>query len=221
MFFITKDRYLLKIKDFGSCLQYTYSKVIDKNNNKKKKNNSLSSVNKAESLRCSISRSISNIKELCFCNNFEYFFTLTVKDNKRNDILFSCNLINGSVKEYARTRKHFKYLYVFEKQKAGGIHIHGFFSGFDDLYYNKYGHLSSLFFDKIGFQNFIVVDKVNPFYLIKYISKEPIKELKHRYFRSRNLKKADTSYLHCNFDEFSNFGFTFKNKYCKMITVSK
>lgn len=92
--------------------------------------------------------------------------------------------------------------------------------GLDDLYYNKYNHLSSRHFDKLGFQCYEEVDKVNPFYIIKYIAKKPIKELKHRYFRSRNLKSASVSYLHCNFDEFSNFNFTFKNRYCKMVTVS-
>lgn len=108
------------------------------------------------------------------------------------------------------------------KNKAnGGIHLHGFFSGFDDLYINEYGHLSSKYFDKVGFQNFTSLIVVNPFYIIKYISKEPIKELKHRYFRSRNLNKAEVSYLHCNFDEFQNFPFTFQNQFGKMITVEK
>lgn len=218
---MTKDRYLLKIKEFDDCYQYTYSKVQFNRKFSNRRDSNTTSVNKEESLRCSISRSISNIKELAMCNRFDYFFTLTIADTKRNDVLYSCNLINNAIKQYSKNRPHFKYLYVFEKQKKGGIHIHGFFSGFDDLYYNDNGYLSSAYFDKIGFQCFEPAENVNVFYLIKYIVKEPITELKHRYFRSRNLKKASVSYLHCNFDEFSNFGFTFINKYCKMITVIK
>lgn len=110
---------------------------------------------------------------------------------------------------------------MFEKQKKGGIHLHGFFKGFNDLYLNKYGHLSSKYFDKIGFHNLTKVEKINPFYLIKYISKDPITELKHRYFKSKDLKKADISYLHCNFDELKNLGFTFSNEYCRMISINK
>lgn len=216
------SRKILKIKRYSNFLQYTYYDLDDSkclitytNNNNNKSNDFKSS----ESLRCSISRSISNIKEYCFCNDFEFFVTFTLKDKNRNSILFACNTISSAIKKYGKTRKDFKYLYVFEKTKKGGIHAHGFFSGFDDLYLNLYGHWSSKFFDSIGFHNIIPMYKVNPFYIIKYISKEPIKELKHRYFRSRNLKKAEISYLKCNFDEFKNFYFTFKNKYCKMITI--
>lgn len=213
-------RKILKIKQYNDSIQYTY---MDLNKNpkyrlpKEKKNKST----KDEVNRCSISRSISTIKELCLCNNFDYFVTITLKNKKRCNVSWATLYLNRKVKEYAKSRINFKYLYVFEKQEKGGIHIHGFFSGFDDLYLNQYNHLSSKFFDRVGFQNFTNVDVVNPFYLIKYISKKPIQELKHRYFRSKNLKKADVSYLHCNFDEFQNFGFTFKNEFGKMITIAK
>lgn len=212
-------RKVLKIKRYADSIQYTYT---DLQKNRKfssfRKNTNKSTKDEVE--RCSISRSISIIKELCFCNNFDYFVTLTLKNKKRCNVYWATSYLNRKIKEYGKSRGNFKYLYVFEKQEKGGIHIHGFFSGFDDLYKNKYGHLSSRFFDKVGFQNFTDVDKVNPFYLIKYISKKPIRELKHRYFRSKNLKKAEVSYLHCNFDEFANFGFTFKSQWGKMITIA-
>lgn len=216
---MNNSKKLLKIKTYNDCIQYTYSNVCftNRSSRKIKKNHS----SKSEIFRCSISRSISHIKELCLCNNFDWFFTLTLKTKKRNNILYSTTYIRDSIKKYAKTHKDFKYLYVFEKQKKGGIHIHGFFSGFDDLYLNKNGHLSSKFFDKVGYQCFERAFQVNPFYLIKYITKEPIVELRQRYFRSRNLKTAEISYLHCNFEEFKNFPFTFRNEYCKMITVEK
>lgn len=127
---MTKDRYLLKLKHYNNSIQYTYSKVQfnphfrdnKKNSSNNKKHDSL------ESQRCSLSRSISKIKELCLCNNFEYFFTITLKTPRRNDVLYSTSLINSQIREYAKTRKHFKYIYVFEKQEKGGIHVHGFVS---------------------------------------------------------------------------------------------
>lgn len=217
---MTKTRKILKLKHYKDSIQYTYSD-IEYNRKILKGSSKKNHSTKDEINRCSLSRTVSNIKELCLCNEFEYFVTITIKSPKRNNVLFATKLLNISIKRYAKSREHFKYLYVFERQQKGGIHLHGFFSGFDDLYYNENGYLSSKFFDDIGFQCFENVEKVNPFYLIKYTTKEPIKELKHRYYRSKNLKKAEISYIHCNFDEFSNFGFTFKNQYCKMITVIK
>lgn len=211
-------RHILKIVDFGDSEQYSYYSVKPK-----KTNNSslLTSINKDESNRCSISRSISNIKSLCLLNDFDFFFTLTLKTNRRNDIFYSTKLINDSIKYYCKHIAKLKYVYVFEKQKKGGIHIHGYFSGFNDLYINDNGHLSSKYFDSIGFQSFSFTDKINPFYLIKYISKDPIKELKHRYYRSRNLIKPKISYIHCNFNELCDLPFLFQSDYCKMITFDK
>ena len=92
------DRYLLKIKEFDDCYQYTYSKVQFNRKFSDRRDSNTTCVNKQESLRCSISRSISNIKELVMCNRFDYFFTLTIADVKRNDVLYSCNLINNAIK---------------------------------------------------------------------------------------------------------------------------
>lgn len=96
----------------------------------------------------------------------------------------------------------------------------GFFDGFFDLYQNKYGHLSSLYFDNIGFQNFLDADKVNPNYLIKYINKNPT-YIKHLYHISRGLKKAIVFNYHDYFDKFLDIPFTFKNKFVKMTTYYK
>lgn len=216
---VTNDKHILKIKDYLDSYQYTYYPVIDRDFSSHNKSTS------SEKRRCSLSRSCSLIKDYVLSNNFDYFFTLTIKDVKRADIDFASKLINDSIKKYSKRLKNkgieFKYIYVFERQKKGGLHLHGYFSGFNDLYVNKFGHLSSLFFDSIGFQNFQDAKVCNPFYLIKYIIKEPLFELKHLFFRSRNLKKPKISYLHDNMNEFLNFSFTFQNQFCKMVTVKK
>ena len=175
--------------------------------------------------RCSCSRSCSLIKEYVLCNDFDYFFTLTIKDDIKYNYAACCEYIKNSFKEYARRCKRqdieFKYIYVFEKTKKGALHVHGFISGLFDLYLNKYGYKSSLYFDHIGFQNYSDSSSVNAFYLIKYIIKSPIEELPHNFYKSRNLKKADISYIHDNFAEFFNLSWTFENQFCKMISVKR
>lgn len=115
----------------------------------------------------------------------------------------------------------FKYIYVFELTRNKGIHVHGFFSGFYDLYINDYGHLSSHFFDKLGFQSFIPRNEVNENYLLKYITKEPIKEFKCRYFRSRNLNLPIVSRFPDALESFTLLPFTFKGKYSSIVNIKK
>lgn len=89
--------------------------------------------------------------------------------------------------------------------------------GLFDLYINRYNHLSSLYFDNIGFQNIVSSDKVNPNYLIKYILKSPT-YLKQLYHASRGLKSAVVTKYHDRFKNFIDLPFTYKNQYCKIIT---
>lgn len=222
----TKDRYKLKLKHFTDSIQYTLFKSSSCSSHRNNLSSSGNSSSSDEVKRCSYSRSCSLIKELSLCNDFDFFFTLTLKDfSFRNDIKESISFINKHIKHYGRLARSrgltFKFIYVFERQKKGGIHLHGYFSGFYDLYRNSNGFLSSLYFDRVGFQNFTVAHEVNPFYLIKYILKDPIKESNHLFYRSKGLKKADVSYLHDDTSFFLNFPFTFENQFCKMITIKK
>lgn len=215
----TKDLYKVKLKHYTNSIQFTLMPRFSRSLRKKH-----SSKNQIQS--CSISRSISLIKEICLCNEFDYFFTLTLKDYSfRTDNLLSCDFLLKHIKHYAKLARgrgiEFKYILVFEKQKKGGIHLHGYFSGFFDLYTNKNGYLSSIYFDNIGYQNFTIAHEVNPFYLIKYMTKEPIKDIPHLFYRSRGLKKAEVSYLNDNFNEYLNFPFTFENNFCRIITITK
>lgn len=210
--------YILKIKDFGEVIEQSYYLKKDKvfTGNK-------SSLEEIQS--STRSRAISRIKEICYCNNFEYFFTFTLKDSylRLNDKQ-AIDYINNKFRTYYKLAKikdiKFKYVYVFEYTKKGAIHCHGFGSGFYDLYINHYKHLSSKYFDNLGFQNFSAANKVNVNYLIKYIMKQPVSS-SSLYHASRGLNKASISYYHDYFDKFIDFPFTFKNKYCKMITYKK
>ena len=113
----------------------------------------------------------------------------------------------------------FKYLYVFELTKGGGVHLHGFFSGFFDLYVNEYGYLSSLFFDKLGFQSFIPASDVNEFYLLKYITKTESRISSRRFYRSRNLNKPIITTFKDNFNDFMTLNWSNRNEYCNIVTI--
>lgn len=214
------SRYILKVKTYKDCFQYSYS-PLNYNSKFFKKRDKRFKSSSDEVLRCSLSRSINTIKDLVLSNNFDYFFTITLKTNKRYDILYSSKVILQRFKSLSQTLTNFKYIFVFEKTKKGGLHAHGFVSGLDRIYINNNGYLSCKYFDILGFNSIEPIDKVNPFYIIKYVTKEPVKELKHRYFRSNNLNKPTVEYFHCDTDEFRNFGFNFQNQYCKMITIAK
>lgn len=209
----TDNLYILKTKDFGKVIEQSYYKY--KTITKEKESS------KEEKERSKRSRACSRIKEIVYCNNFDYFFTLTIKSDFRVDIEYSIRYLIDKINYYSKRGKtkgvEVKYIYVFELTKNKGVHLHGFISGLYDLYLNKYNHLSSLYFDNVGFQNIVSADKVNPNYLIKYIMKSPT-YLKQLYHASRGLNKPIITLYHDRFNRFLDFPFTFKNKFCKMIT---
>lgn len=213
------SRKLIKIKNYLKCYQITCGFIPEVKKSKTFKGD------KEESRRCSLSRSCAKIKDYVLSNKFDYFCTFTIADTLKFDIVNAIKFFNKEFLKYSKIAKRkgydFKYIYVFELTKNKGVHVHGFFSGFYDLYYNDYNHLSSLYFDNIGFQCFNQADKCNPFYLIKYILKDEVTEDKRKYHASKNLNLPVVDTFHDNYDEFKNFNWTFENSYCKMITIAR
>lgn len=212
------ETYILKTKDYGDIIEQTYYKykpIVFKGHKSSK-----------EAVRlASRSRAISRIKEIFYCNHFDYFFTITLNNPLlRVSSSEAIDYLNKTMKNYSKYCSYhgfdFKYIYVFELTKKGAIHLHGFGSNFCDLYLNKYNHLSSLYLDKVGFQNYTEAEKVNPNYLLKYIMKSPI-QTKSLYRASRGFKKATVTKFHDYFDKLIDFPFTAKNKYCYMATYVK
>lgn len=116
------ETYILKTKDFGSIIEQTYYKRKEKvfTGNKSTKENIESSTR---------SRAISRIKEICYCNNFDYFFTFTLKDKFfRDNTYLAINLFNKKISYYSKLAKlkgsSFKYIYVYEYTKKGAVHVH-------------------------------------------------------------------------------------------------
>ena len=177
----------------------------------------------------SISRTRSTIFELAFCNDFDYFCTLTIDSKKSNR-----DDLNGFVKDFGQfirdlnkkrpEDKKIKYLIIPELHKKGGWHFHGLFSGLceNDLAPNKFGYLDwKRYSDKFGFFSCSPLkNKENACrYISKYITKD-IAELSipkgaHLYYCSQNLKRK-TAICRFNFDNCFTDDFDFENDYVKI-----
>lgn len=176
--------------------------------------------------RISLSRTKKNIKEIALCNNFEYFVTFTVNSSTcdRFSLIDCQNKLKTILKAYKRKYKEFAYLIITEKHKNGAFHFHGLCKGFseNDLYINNNGYLSSLHFDKLGFNSFSKIKDYNRCcnYITKYISKDCVKnDTNQIYICSRGLKRADKVELNLLNDGSIKWDYT--NDYCCIKNIKK
>lgn len=159
-----------------------------------------------------ISRSKKSVKELALCNDFNFFVTLTIKnDYNRYNIDNAFYFLQKFCKKYKRKFSSFSYVFIAEYHKNGAIHFHGLcnlpFEAIqldlyrrtiknqkDDRFYHTF---SSLIFDNFGRNTFDYItskDKISS-YILKYITKDCIRTSSHRlYTCSRGLKHADKTY---------------------------
>ena len=159
-----------------------------------------------------ISRSKKSVKELALCNDFNYFVTITIKnDYNRYNIDNAFYFLSKFCKKYKRKYSSFSYVFIAEYHQDGAIHFHGLCSVPPiaiefDLYprtirnqkNNKFYHcFSSSIFDEFGrntFQSITSKEKISS-YILKYITKDCIRTSSHRlYTCSRGLKHADKTY---------------------------
>ena len=138
---VYKESYL--VVDYGLYKDY----IILKNKRQKgfeicEEKKERKNTDEEEILRISKSRIKSKIRELALCNDFKYFYTQTLKEN-RYDLDEFVHQIKKRFKAYKRKNKNFIYLIIFEKHKDGAYHLHGLVGGLGiDLYENKNGYLS-------------------------------------------------------------------------------
>lgn len=155
----------------------------------------------SESSRCSLSRTKRRIKEICLCNEFQYFVTLTI--NSKNSDRFNLDEVQSTLKKkfeyYKRKNKEFKYIFITEKHKDGAFHFHGMMKNIDqnDIYVNKAGYYSSHYFDKLGLNSFSKIVDYNKCcsYIMKYITKDCVRNSNgYIYIYSQGLKKCVNSF---------------------------
>ena len=215
-FLYTYNKNISKLVKIKSCRNKGFE--LQKSNNKK--------ISKEEVERISLSRTKKNLKEIALCNNFEYFVTFTVNSLfcDRFALVDCQNKLKTILKAYKRKYKDFAYLIITEKHKNGAFHFHGLCKGFsnNDLYINKNGFISSLHFDKLGFNSFSTIKNYNKCcnYITKYISKDCVRnDTKHIYICSRGLKRANKVELNIENDNFIQWDYS--NDYCCIKNIEK
>lgn len=176
-----------------------------------------------EKERISLSRTKRRIKEICLCNDFEYFSTMTVSSKldyvNRFDLEDCVDNIKKIMKKIKRKYNDFKFIYIIEEHKKGGYHFHGFIKGIpeDEFYKNQNGYVSCKLFDVLGYNSH---DKINDYnkccsYITKYITKKCCRTDNGQiYFCSRGLKKPSEEFM-ISQDLSEIFDTIYQDKYCQ------
>jgi hypothetical protein len=166
-----------------------------------KKKNSVNTLK----LSNNIIRAKTKVQELAFCNDWNYFVTLTIDKKKydRYDLKTYYHDFSEFLHNLNRRRtvdNKIVYLLIPEMHKDGAWHIHGLFNGLQptDLYINQNGYLGWLEYEKrFGYISFSKVkdkDRVSN-YIVKYLTKDVDKNVSelglHLYYASKGLQKAD------------------------------
>lgn len=176
-----------------------------------------------EKERVSLSRTKRRIKDICLCNDFEYFVTMTVSSKfdyyNRFDLEECVSNCKKFMHKLKRKSKDFKFIFIIEEHKKGGYHFHGFMKSLpeNDIYTNENGYLSSHILDGLGFNSFDKIQDYNKCcnYITKYITKKCCKtENNQIYFCSRGLKKPKEEFM-INQDLTEIFEYVFQNDYCQ------
>lgn len=180
-----------------------------------------------EKLSNNISRAKSKIYEYAYCNDWDYFITLTISADKYNryDLQTYIKDLGKWISNYS-THHGSKMFYVLvpEQHKDGAWHMHGLVSGIlpKHLVVNEHGYLDfPMYSKKFGFcsldpiKNHEAVSK----YLTKYITKDLCSALygQRCYYCSKGLQTAEVLYRFDNIDsECIEWDFEHPDGYCKL-----
>lgn len=221
-----------------SCPDSCFSKKLFK-----KKYKTFKVTSEEELQRISLSRTKRNIQEICLCNDFEFFITITV--SSKNCDRFSLQVVQDRMKKQfyklKRKYKEFKFIFITERHEKGGFHFHGFIKGLpihdlilftddDDIPLRMKNMIKNgeilyhfkLFDNEMGWN---VLSKIKDYdkacnYIMKYITKDCIKnEHNQIYFCSRGLKRAEVDLL-IDTDLTSIFKKVYQNEYCQCVDIN-
>lgn len=213
-------RDVVTLKQYGKeNFKFTYHKYLrtaglDVDDEKKAEKGS---VNDSK-LENNISRAKSTIFELAVCNDWDYFFTLTIDGQKygRYDLEKYRKDLSQWFRNYGRLREiKIDYLLIPEKHENGAWHAHGFLSGLPvehlhlftlDEYLPEYIRKKLLqggkvfnwkaYQKKFGFCDFepIKNHEASAKYVTKYITKDLLRCVTetnaHLYYCSQGLNRA-------------------------------
>ena len=160
-----------------------------------------------EKLDVNIIRAKSRIVELVLCNDWEWFFTITLDPKKydRTDLeKFKKDFGQFIRDQRKKTKMDIKYLVVPEEHSNGGWHMHGFLMGLNPSELRLFGLKEKLPYyildklkNKFGFNDFEEIHNQTAaaFYVTKYITKDLARTVKesgaHLYYCSQGLKRSE------------------------------
>ena len=191
-------------------------------------------------LECNIARAKSKIFELAMCNNWQWFFTITLDPGKydRKDLEKFRKDFSQFIRDYNKKRElKIKYLVIPEEHSKGGWHMHGFLMGLEPSELRLFGQNERLpyyildklkkgfkiyewesYRKKFGFNNFEFIknQKACSHYVTKYITKDLVRTVKesgaHLYYCSQGLNRAK-EIKRGSFKTGVNFTWQFENDY--------
>lgn len=189
------------LKRFGKRFKLTYHKLPVRQSGYEINKIRIVGVNN-EKLKSNIIRAKSKVYEYAYCNEFDYFVTLTIDPRKydRSDLKGYYKDFTQFLRDYRKKHKvSIAYLFIPERHKDGNWHMHGFIKGLprEHLQINEHGYMDWEPYRKrfgwISIDGIRSQDAVSK-YITKYINKEladSIKELNaHLYYCSKGLEKA-------------------------------
>ena len=165
----------------------------------------LSDDEKAERLSQSLSRARRNVRELLLCNSWQYFVTLTLRENRYDLHAFkkAFSVWVGNFNKKYNTK--LQYVVIPEEHKDGATHAHGVFAGVPEsaLCTNEHGYLTIPYYEnRFGFISLSAIrdSRRCASYVAKYITKKPHSQLKkgeQMFFASHGLKRAEPLGVWC------------------------
>jgi len=157
-------------------------------------------------LQKSIDRTHSRVRDYILCNDFQWFFTLTINPDicDRHDDS-SVRKVLKSYFDNIRRHNSLEYILVPERHKTGALHFHGLIKTTQSLdptgrkdRSGRKRYQCSTALRMLGWNDWTEVGSKDALsqYVRKYITKNMITDpYKKRYYVSRNLKKPEIHYF--------------------------
>lgn len=186
------------LKKYGEEMKLVIMKGLLYQQRRIKRGVKKGSVNE-EKLENNIIRAKTAIREYGLCNDWEYWVTLTIK-NERNDLEGWRKRLTAWLRRKKQEGQKIDYLLVPERHKDGNWHMHGLFQGIKEewLEINENGYKDwPEYRKKFGY---ISMSKIKDggkavSYLTKYLVKDKarlVEEIgKRMFYRSQGLKRAE------------------------------
>ena len=180
----------------------------------------------------SLSRTKTKIFEYMYCNDFDYFLTLTLNPNKHNpqDLKSYISKLSRFLRYYrSQYNANIQYLLIPEQHKSGAWHMHGAIKNIskDKMIINNNGYLDWPDYQaRFGFISLSPIKSkiAASRYITKYVTKTLLQNKNQKtYYCSRGLKTAEEVFNQFGYEDQQEFAkyffrikYDFSNDYCRV-----